>query len=141
MKTNSDIAAQTARFNEAVSKFVPVSRGRFTRLQPFREGITALREKGASYRHIREMLAASGTSVSLDTLGAFVRDVIEQREPVKASASRRSVRRVSGTMTAPQQPGTATTTDTRKMPFTVAPPIVHESENVPMERSQASPRK
>jgi hypothetical protein len=134
MKTNSDIAAQTARINEAVSKFVPVGRGRFTRLHPFREGITALREKGASYRHIREMLAASGTSVSLDTLGAFVRDVIVQREPVKVSASRRSVRRVYGPMTARHQPDTATTADTRKMPFTVAPPPVDESDIALMDR-------
>jgi hypothetical protein len=141
MKTNPDIAAQTARFNEAVSQFVPVSRGRFTRLHPFREGISVLREKGASYRLIREMLAGSGVSVALDTLGAFIREVIEQRAPSTTNTSRRVVRRTSGPTGHNQSANNAPMTDTKQMPFTVAPPIVHASDNEANKPPQAAPRK
>ena len=103
MKTNSDTAAQTARFNEVVSQFDLIEHGRFTRLHPFREGIAELREKGVSYDLIRELLAQAGLAVAVDTVGNFVRGVIEQR----SSPQRR--------------PYQVHTMGAKRLPFTVAP--------------------
>ncbi len=79
MKTNPDIAAQAARFAEAVRAFTPACKTRYAKLLPFRDGITQLREKGASYDLIREMLTTAGVTVAVDTTGNFVREAIERR--------------------------------------------------------------
>ena len=106
MKTSPDIAAQTARFEEAVRAFTPVCKARCAKLLPFRDGIAQLREKGASYDLIREMLTATGVTVAVDTIGNFVRDVIEQRERPQPR---------------PFTAHSAPTMGATKMPFTVAP--------------------
>ena len=115
MKTNPDIAAQTARFAEAVSAFTPVCKARYAKLLPFRDGIAQLREKGASYDLIREMLVAAGVTVAVDTIGNFVREVIEQRERPQPNPRRRPQPRPFAAHPAP-------TVGATKMPFTVAPP-------------------
>jgi hypothetical protein len=110
MKTNPDIAAQTERFDEAARAFTPVCKARYAKLLPFRDGIVQLREKGASYDLIRELLIAAGLTVAVDTIGNFVREVIEQREPQRQRPRPK-----------PLRAHTARIVGTQKMPFTVAP--------------------
>lgn len=114
MNAKTDAAAQAAQFNEAVQKFVPVCTSRFAKLLPFQDGIVVLRQKGASYRLVRELLAAAGVSVAVDTIGGFVREVIEQRELARPGQSRSGVRAVSG--------ASARRVGRPVLPFTVAPP-------------------
>ena len=115
MITNPDTAAQTARFAESVRAFTPICKTRYAKLLPFREGIAQLRERGASYDIIREMLVAAGLTVAVDTIGNFVREVIEQRERPQTSPRRRPPPRLFAAHSAP-------TVGASKLPFTVAPP-------------------
>ena len=57
MSDPSDIAARTQRFNDAVRTFTPPSPIRHAKLMPFKDGIVELRQKGGSFRLIRELLA------------------------------------------------------------------------------------
>ena len=114
MKTSPDVAAQTARFEEARA-FTPVCKARYAKLLPFRDGIAQLREKGASYDLIREMLNAAGETVAVDTIGNFVREVMEQRERPQPNPRRRPQPRPFTAHSAPTMGAT-------KMSFTVAPP-------------------
>ena len=115
MKTNPNTAAQTARFAEAVRAFTPICKARYAKLLPFRDGIAQLREQGASYDLIREMLIAAGLTVAVDTIGNFVREVIEQRDRPQPNPRRRPQPRPFAAHSAP-------TVGTSKLPFTVAPP-------------------
>ena len=114
MKTSPDVAAQTARFEEARA-FTPVCKARYAKLLPFRDGIAQLREKGASYDLIREMLNAAGETVAVDTIGNFVREVIEQRERPQPNPRRRPQPRPFTAHSAPTMGAT-------KRSVTVAPP-------------------
>ena len=96
MSQSIHIAAQSARFSEAVRAFAPVCASRYAKLLPFKEGIVELRQEGASYRLIRELLATADVAVAVDTIGNFVREVIEQRPPSRPNPCRRSVRTVNG---------------------------------------------
>lgn len=118
MAQSTDISAQTARFAEAVRAFTPVSASRYAKLVPFKDGIAELRQKGASYRLIRELLATIDVAVAVDTVGNFVREVIEQRPPSRPARSRRPVRTVSEPSTARSLP----TPSKPQFPFAVAPP-------------------
>ena len=115
MKQTTDIAAQTERFAEAVRAFTPICKTRYAKLLPFREGIAQLRERGASYDLIREMLVAAGLTVAVDTIGNFVREVIEQHDRPQTNPRRRPQPRPFAAHSAP-------TVGTTKLPFTVAPP-------------------
>ena len=106
MNPKTDLAAQTAQFNATARDFTPLCKTRYAKLLPFREGIAELREKGASYDLIRELLAQAGLTVAVDTVGNFVREVIEQR-------SRPQPR--------PHRAHTAPTMGAKRLPFTVAP--------------------
>ena len=78
----SDAAAadeRTKRFAEAVRNFAGVPPKRFAALLPLREGIAELRQKGASFGMIRELLAMAGIEVAADTVRRFYREVIEDR--------------------------------------------------------------
>ena len=79
----------------------------------------SLRQKGASYRLIRELLATADVAVAVDTIGNFVREVIEQRPPARPGTRRRPVRALSE----PSAARRLTTSDEPKFPFTVAPPV------------------
>ena len=57
MSDPTDIAVRTQRFRDAVRAFTPPSPKRYAKLMPLKEGIIELREKGASLRLIRELLA------------------------------------------------------------------------------------
>jgi ERCC4-type nuclease len=78
----SDAAAtneRTQRFAEAVRNFAGVPPKRFAALLPHREGIAELRQKGASFGMIRELLAMAGIEVAADTVRRFFREMIEER--------------------------------------------------------------
>ena len=69
---------RTQRFAEAVRNFTGVPPKRFAALLPHREGIAELRQKGASFGMIREILAMAGIEVAADTVRRFYREVIEE---------------------------------------------------------------
>src|SRR5262252_7161279 len=75
MSEHADIAARTQRFRDAVRAFTPSPPKRYAKLLPMKEGIVELREKGASLRLIRELLATVDVSVSIDTIGRFLAEV------------------------------------------------------------------
>ena len=126
MKPTTDTAAQTAQFDEAVRAFTPVCKARYAKLLPFRDGIAKLREKGASYDLIREMLVVAGLTVAVDTIGNFVREVIEQRDRPQVNPRRRPQPRPFAAHSVP-------TVGTTKLPFTVAPP---EGETSPADTTK-----
>ena len=75
MNHSADIAARTQRFRDAVRAFTPPPPTRYAKLMPLKDGITELREKGASLRLIRELLATVDVSVSIDTIARFLAEV------------------------------------------------------------------
>lgn len=123
MTQSTDIASPAARFSEAVRAFAPVRTSRYAKLLPFKDGIVELRQKGASYRLIRELLATADVAVAVDTIGNFVREVVEQRPPSRPGTRRRPFRTLSEPSTARRLP----TPDEPQFPFTVAPPVEQRS--------------
>jgi hypothetical protein len=61
MSDNTDIAARTQRFRDAVRAFTPPPSKRYSKLMPMKDGIIELRDKGASLRLIRELLLTVDT--------------------------------------------------------------------------------
>ena len=116
MSDLTDIAARTQRFRDAVHAFTPPPPKRYGKLMPLKEGIVELREKGASLRLIRELLATVDVSVSIDTIARFLAEVngeITTQRPTKKSGRRRQIAsKASGeqntpipTFTEPSSPG------------------------------------
>jgi hypothetical protein len=85
MSEHADIATRTQRFRDAVRAFTPSPAKRYAKLMPMKEGIVELREKGASLRLIRELLATVDVSVSIDTIGRFLAEITGE-----TAASRRT---------------------------------------------------
>ena len=75
MDEAADIAARTQRFNEAARTFTLPSPTRHAKLAPFKDGIVELRQKGASLRLIRELLATVNVAVGTDTIARFLAEV------------------------------------------------------------------
>ena len=75
MSEHADIAARTQRFRDAVRAFTPSPPKRYAKLMPLKEGVVELREKGASLRLIRELLATVDVSVSIDTIARFLAEI------------------------------------------------------------------
>jgi hypothetical protein len=100
MSDNADIAARTQRFREAVRAFTPPASKRYAKLMPMRDGIVELREKGASLRLIRELLATVDVLVSIDTIARFLAEMNGQttasRRTKHSGNKRNAVRRVNG---------------------------------------------
>lgn len=119
--------APTARFSEAVRAFTPVCTNRYAKLLPFKDGIVELRQKGASYRLIRELLVTVGVPVAVDTIGNFVREVVEQRAPSRTSNRRRSVRPLSE----PSASNALPTPGKPQFPFTLAPAVEPAAPELP----------
>lgn len=92
MSEPADIAARTQRFNDAARTFTTPSPTRHAKLMPLKEGIVELRQKGASLRLIRELLATVDVSVSTDTIARFLAEVSGEptlrREPQRPSRRR-----------------------------------------------------
>jgi hypothetical protein len=94
MSDPTDIAARTQRFRDAVRAFTPPPPKRYAKLMPLREGNVELREKGASLRLIRELLAIVGVAVSIDTIARFLAEVngeINAERRTKKSGRRRQI--------------------------------------------------
>ena len=89
MTQSTDLASPAARFSEAVRAFAPVCTSRYAKLLPFKDDIVELRQKGASYRLIREMLATAAVAIAVGTIGNLVREVVEQRPPSRPGTRRR----------------------------------------------------
>jgi hypothetical protein len=109
MSNATDTAARTQRFNDAVRSFTLPSLTRHAKLMPLKEGIVELRQKGASLRLIRELLATVDVSVGTDTIARFLAEVNGETPP--ARLARRSGRRrvvvpaVNGAPTATSRSG------------------------------------
>src|ERR1700719_4050867 len=86
-----DIAARTQRFNEAAHTFTPPPSTRHAKLMPLKDGIVELRQKGASLRLIRELLATVDVAVGTDTIARFLAEV--NGEQPRRRSSKRSRRR------------------------------------------------
>ena len=94
MSDLTDIAARTQRFNEAARTFTPPSPKRHSKLMPMKDGIIELRQKGASLRLIRELLATVGVAVGTDTIARFLAEV-NGEQPPRRSSKRSSRRRAA----------------------------------------------
>jgi len=91
MSEAADIAARTQRFNDAARTFTTPPSTRHAKLMPLKEGIVELRQKGASLRLIRELLATVEVAVGTDTIARFLADVNGDQAPQRPP--RRSGRR------------------------------------------------
>src|SRR5438270_3469825 len=91
MSETADIAARTQRFNEAARTFTPPQSTRHAKLMPLKDGIVELRQKGASLRLIRELLATVDVAVGTDTIARFLAEVNGETAP--RQKPRRSGRR------------------------------------------------
>jgi hypothetical protein len=90
MSEPADIATRTQRFNEAARAFTPPPPARHTKLMPMKDGIIELRQKGASLRLIRELLATVNVAVGTDTIARFLAEV--NGEAQSPQTSKRPVR-------------------------------------------------
>ncbi len=79
MSDASAAEQRSQRFADAVRNFAGVPPRRFAALLPHREGIAELRQKGASFGMIRELLAMAGIEVAADTVRRFYRETIEEQ--------------------------------------------------------------
>lgn len=68
-------------FDTAVRSYERKLSGRFQTLMPYKEGITDLRAKQASFRTIAQLLKQVGVSVSHDTVARFCHTVLEKTQP------------------------------------------------------------
>lgn len=133
MSEDTDIAARTQRFRDAVRAFTPPPPKRYAKLMPLREGVVELREKGASLRLIRELLATVDVSVSIDTIARFLAEVSggkTKSRPTKQSGKTRSaVRRTSSEQSA----ASAAVTE---LPPAIQQPAAPPQTAVPPERAR-----
>jgi hypothetical protein len=128
MNDNTDIAARTQRFREAVRAFTPPASKRYAKLMPMKEGIIELRDKGASLRLIRELLLTVDVSVSIDTIARFLAEMNGERSVsrrVRQSRNTRSGVRQSNdgqsTTSAPATEKSSVPAQTVSPPQTAAP--------------------
>jgi len=91
MSDPADIAVRTQRFRDAVRAFTPPPPTRYAKLMPLKDGIVELRQKGASLRLIRELLATVDVAVGTDTIARFLAEVNGEQPPQRSS--KRSRRR------------------------------------------------
>jgi len=122
MIDDTDLAAKTQRFNEAVRAFTPPSPSCHTKLMPFKDGIVELRQKGASTRLIRELLATINVAVSTETIARFIVEVTG--EPSSRRKSKRSGRErpVIPAITRPHAPATPSDVRPASAPPLAPPP-------------------
>ena len=84
MSEVDDISTRALRFNDAVRTFTPPSPTRHAKLVPMKEGIIELRQKGASLRLIRELLATVGVFVGIDTIARFLAEMNGEASPPRS---------------------------------------------------------
>jgi hypothetical protein len=107
MSDLTDIAVRTQRFRDAVRAFTPPPPTRYAKLMPLKDGIIELRQKGASLRLIRELLATVGVAVGTDTIARFLAEVNGEQPPHRSSKRSRR-RRASVPVTATASPSIST---------------------------------
>jgi hypothetical protein len=127
MSEPAETATRTQRFNEAVRDFKLPSPSRHAKLMPLKDGIVELREKGASLRLVRELLATVDVAVGTDTIARFLAEVNGVQPPHRSS--KRSRRRRAAV------PVTATTSPSISIP---APPA--QTETPPKRSGIRGPR-
>ena len=132
-----DITTRTQRFNDAARTFTLPSPIRHAKLAPFKDGIMELRQKGASLRLIRELLATVDVAVGTDTIARFLAemngDPMPQRPTNRIGRRRMAVPRPVRHQTAVASPSPATT------PRPLAPgnpPADATRSGAPAERSR-----
>src|SRR4028119_2072636 len=81
MSEPDEIAGRTSRFNEAARAYTPPSPSRHAKLMPYKDGIVELRQKGGSFRLIRELLATINVAVGTDTIARFLAEVNGEPTP------------------------------------------------------------
>jgi hypothetical protein len=79
------IAAHTQRFNEAVRVVTPPSPARRAKVMPMKDGIIELRQKGASLRLIRKLLATVGVAVGTETIARSLAEVNGEQALLRSS--------------------------------------------------------
>ena len=84
MSEVDDISTRAQRFNDAVRTFTPPSPTRHAKLMPMKDGIVELRQKGASLRLIRELLATVDVFVGIDTIARFLAEVNGETSPPRS---------------------------------------------------------
>jgi hypothetical protein len=133
MSDTADIAARTQRFNEAVRTFTPSPPARHVKLIPLKEGIIELRQKGASFRLIRELLATVGVAVGTDTIMRFLAEVTGEAEPA-TRRKRPNTNRRSGSRSIRVQPIAQPEVNPPTTP--VNKPNTNSTAQPPFERSR-----
>ena len=134
MSNGADTAARTQRFNDAVRAFTPPSPTRHAKLMPMKDGIVELRQKGASLRLIRELLATVDVAVGTDTIARFLADVngetAPRRNPRRPGRRRAPVANANGAQTPALPPVTQRS----------APPAPQVNESPPDRTRTRGPR-
>ena len=133
MSNATDTVARTQRFNDAVRAFTPPSPTRHAKLMPLKEGIVELRQKGASLRLIRELLATVDVLVGTDTIARFLAEVNSETPP--ARLTKRSGRRRVAVPALHGAP-TATTRSDTESPPPVRPAAPSPHTEAPTERTR-----
>jgi hypothetical protein len=141
MSEPADIAARTQRFNEAAREFTPPSPTRHAKLMSLKDGIVGLRQKGASLRLTRELLATVDVTVGTDTIARFLAEVngdATAQRPSKRSSDRRAAVRdlARGRIAA-----VATLTEPPAVPETTAPPPTHRSSSEACTHARSAPHR
>jgi hypothetical protein len=138
MDNATDITARTQRFNEAARAFTPPSPTRHAKLAPFKDGIVELRQKGASLRLIRELLATASVAVGTDTIARFLDEVNGEATPQR-SAKRTERRRPGAPRTTLMQPAAAPPDreTPSQLPAPVQPPATPPQPDTASDRSRS----
>ena len=141
MSDPNDIATRTQRFNEAVRTFTPPSPNRHAKLMPFKDGMVELRQKGASFRLIRELLATANVGVGTDTIARFLAEVTGEPTPHPVTKSRKRQSRVAARPVSPHPPAEHPVPSPTPVPATTQsapapPPFVAPVATTPTERSR-----
>lgn len=139
MSAAADTADRTQRFNQAARAFTPPPPTRHAKLMPMKDGIIELRQKGASLRLIRELLATVDVAVGTDTIARFLAEM--NGEPPAPPSRKRTERRRASARATPLQPTqAAATTDGASAP--AQPPVAEPTAERPRSRGPrvADPR-
>src|ERR1700736_4900718 len=134
MSNPADNETRTQRFNDAVSAFTPPSPTRHAKLMPLKEGIVELRQKGASLRLIRELLATVDVLVGTDTIARFLAEVSGE------TASPQKTRRPGRRRTPVASANGARIPAVSSVPQRSSPPAPHVSESPPERTRTRGPR-
>jgi hypothetical protein len=141
MSDPNDIAARTQRFNDAVRTFTPPSPIRHAKLMPFRDGIVELRQKGASLRLIRELLATANVGVGTDTIARFLAEVTGETAPQPGTKRKKPQSRIAARPVSPRPPAEHLAPSSTPVPAIpesapAASPIVPPMAATPTDRSR-----